>query len=143
MTLESTIKSAQAYALGVLALLFGVVATAIVYVAGNGFFDTTTGVDLERAASWFRDVLPWVGIGASCVLSTLVVNGFLEADTKLLWGWPPTVFLLGAFIRFLLGGNAHTYVLASVQVVGAVAFGLVFLFTGVALVLRTMRGNRT
>lgn len=143
MGLDTAVKALQAYALGALVFLFGVVATAIVYVTSNGLVDATTGINLEGAASWFRDALPWIGIGASCVLSTLAVDGFLETDTKLLWGWPPTVFLLGAFIKLLLGGDAYTYALASVQVVGAVAFGLVFLSTGVVLVLRAVRDNRT
>lgn len=76
------IKMGQGYALGFLVMLFGMLATATIYVMGNGLIDRVTGVDLEKAVFWYRSTFLWVGVIISCVISTLAVADFLGTTNQ-------------------------------------------------------------
>lgn len=127
MNIENLIKTGQGYALGLLVMLFGMVATAIVYVAGNGLISSSTGIDLEQAAFWFRDAFLWVGIGISCLISTLAVAEHLGRVGTPLWSWPVVVFLSTGFLEYLV--NDYSYAVAVTHVIGPVALLIVSLVT--------------
>lgn len=121
------IKMGQGYALGFLVMLFGMLATATIYVMGNGLIDRVTGVDLEKAVFWYRSTFLWVGVIISCVISTLAVADFLGHNKSMLWSWPVTVFLSSGFVEFLM--TDHSYAIAVARVVGPVVMLSVTLVT--------------
>lgn len=131
MKTEHLVKTGQGYALGLAVMLFGIVATAVIYVSGNGLISSTTGVDLEKATFWFRDAFLWCGVGVSCVLSTLAVADFLGRVGTPLWSWPIVVFLSSGLVEFLV--SDHSYAAAATKVIGPVVLLIVSLIT-VALV---------